>query len=289
MQVARKSFILILCFTIVVMFANLASADPDVSIDDKPNPKQCTKDDPRPECHADNTELTKIVKADASSAEGEKAEGEECTHGVKTNCIETFHTAMAPTCHELIPQGKIAEARAAVPEMAAAAKEIAEYAPGGIYGKSLSEAFNARRADFVSSMTELEKAAEVPDDEAFKAAFENMHMAFEQMNGVLYMRPDGIEEFHDIMAAIWHDYLPEKKYDEIKGAMPELMKAAEHLTKVKLDEQMIDKQEAFSNNALKIYKSCQELEKACEEGNNDKIAETTKILHENFENLTSNM
>jgi hypothetical protein len=289
MPVLRKSFILILCLTIMVMFVNLASADPDVKLEEKENPKHCTKDDPRPECSGVNAKTTPEVKATAVSAEGEKAEAEECTHGLKTNCIETFHSAMAPCCHELIPQGKIAEARAAIPQMTAASKEIAEYSPGCTYGKSLLEAYEAKRTVFLTSMAELEKATENPDDEAFKAAFDKMHSAFEQMNGVLYMRPEGIQEFHNVLLSIWHDYLPAEKYDEIKGAMPELLKTAENLTKIKLDEQLIDKQEAFTNNAQKIYKCAQDLEKACEEDNGEKIAETTKALHESYVNLTSNM
>jgi hypothetical protein len=289
MPVLRKALILILCLTVMVMFANLASADPDVKLGDKDNPRQCTKNDPRPECSGAKTEVTAQVKATAVKAEGEKTESQECTHGLKTNCIETFHAAMAPCCHELIPQGKISEAREAVPQMAATSKEIAEYSPGCTYGKSLLEAFDAKRTAFLNSMAELETATENPDDEVFKAAFDKMHTAFEQMNGVLSMRPEGIQEFHNVLLSIWHDYLPEKKYDEIKGTLPELLKAAENLTRIKLDEQMMDKQEAFSNNAQKIYKCCQDLEKACEEGNGEKIAETTQALHESYVNLTSNM
>lgn len=289
MPVLRKSFILILCLTITVMFANLASTDPDVKLEEKPNKKECVKGDTRPECTGADTQTKAEVKAAPVSAEGEHAEGESCTKGLKTNCIETFHTAMAPCCHELIPQGKIAEARAAIPQMTAASKEIAEYSPGCTYGKSLLEAYEAKRTVFLNSMAELEEATKNPDDEAFKAAFDKMHKAFEQMNGVLYMRPEGIEEFHNVLLTIWHDYLPAEKYDEIKGTMPELLKTAENLTKIKLDEQLIDKQEAFSNNAQKIYKCAQDLEKACEEDNGEKIAETTKALHESYVNLTSNM
>jgi len=289
MTALRKTFALILCLTVMVVFANPASGDSVVKIDNKTNKKECTKDDPSPECAGAKVQKTDEVKTFDISDGDQKSETDECTHGLTTNCIDTFHAAMAPCCHDLIPQGKYDEARAAVPKMSAACKEIAQYNPGDTYGKSLLGNFETKRTAFLASMTELEAAASNPDNEAFKAAFDKMHGAFEQMNSVLSMRPEGIEEFHNVMAPIWHDYLPAQKYAEIKGAMPQLLKAAEQLTRVRLDEQMMDKQETFSNNAQKIFKCCQDLAKASDNNDAEKISESAQAVHESYEKLISNM
>ncbi len=236
--------------------------------------------------HKECTHGKETVKTAAVKSEKHE-EGESCTKGVKTNCIETFHEAMAPPCHEYIPQGKYKEARAAVPAMVKASKEIADYYPGCTYGKNINEKFEARREVFLKRVAEMEEAAKGDDDKAFKLAFDKMHSAFAEMNGVLYMRPEGVEEFHNVLAQIWHDYLPNEKYEEIEGSLPELIKKAEYLTTVKLDETMADKQEAFTQQAEKLLKCAKDLHKACKSDDKEKIASTTETMHKSYESLTA--
>ncbi|HER00570.1 MAG TPA: hypothetical protein ENO22_14630 [candidate division Zixibacteria bacterium] len=313
----RTTFILGLCLTILVMFIAVASAQE--GIDKKNDSKACVKNDPRPECQTDNEKAeiqtassdkkecpyhkaeVKVASSDKKECPHHKAEvetaavtteekheeGAGCTHGLKTNCIETFHEAMAPPCHEYIPQGKYAEARAAVPAMVEASKEIAEYYPGCTYGKNINEQFEAKREVFLNRMAELEEAANGDDDEAFKLAFDKMHSAFAEMNGVLYMRPDGVEDFHNVLVQIWHEYLPNEKYAEIESSIPELTEKAEYLTTVKLDETMADKQEAFTQKAEKLLKCVNDLSEACKSEDKEKIASTTETMHQSFESLTA--
>ena len=299
MQILRKSFTLILCFTIFVMFIGQAFAEGETKTLN--STKHCVKDDSQPECQAHKQEVeVKSASSDKKTGEQTKTQisisvdeadehherDEDCTHGIQTNCIDAFHSAMAPPCHEYIPQGKYAEARAAVPAMIKASKEIAEYYPGCTYGKNINEQFKVKRDAFIKRVDELEKACGA-DDQAFKLAFDKMHSAFAEMNGVLYMRPDGVEEFHNILARIWHDFLPNKKYDEIKESLPELIKAAENLTSVKLDESMADKQEAFTQQAEKLLQYVNELKQVCETEDKEKIASTTETLHKSYEALTA--
>jgi hypothetical protein len=318
-----KTFTLFLCFTVMVMFAAVGSVAAD--IDQKHDSKACVKGDTRPECQAHKeTAEVKSASSEHKECEHHKAEaqtatsahkecehhktevktasatheaheehaehheeGDGCTHGIKTNCIENFHTSMAAACHEHIPQGNYAEARELVPAMVKASKEIADYYPGCTYGKSINEQFKAKRDIFLKRVADMEEAAKGDDDKAFKLAFDKMHSAFAEMNGVLYMRPEGVEEFHNVLAQIWHDYLPNEKYDELESSLPELIKKAEYLTKVKLDETMADKQEAFTQQAEKLLKCAKDLHKACESDDKEKIASTTETMHKSYESLTA--
>ncbi len=322
MPIFRKLLTLFVCFTVLVMFSLAyagdkkdcaaatqacpktcphmkkaesttaeaekveATAQTAESVEKKHDSKVCvTKTDPGCATTAKTADVHKAATHEHASHE--HASKEDCTHGVQTNCIQAYHEAMAPACHEYIPQGVLKQARADVAVMVKTAGEIAEYNPGCTYGSKLTKQFIQKRDYFVKSVAELEKASENGSDEEFKKAFDKMHSAYAEMNGTLYLRPEGVEEFHNVLAVIWHEYLSAKNFDQIKASSPELVQKAEALTKVQLDERMADCHEHFQKAASAVYKCAQELAMACEKDDPEVISGKVEQLHNSYNELTS--
>ena len=296
MRTPVKFVCLIACFTVMLMFATLSAGSDKKHTCPHDKTKTCSaaktagcgstaeKKAETKDIEVKTAATSHEIKHDhAHDHDGE----EECTHGLKTNCIETFHSAMSTSCHEYIPAGEFDKVRADIPAMLTSAKEIAEYSPGCTYGKSINEKFSAKKAEFLKSVEKLEKVYKDGSDKEVKQAFDEMHMNFAQMNGTLIMRPDGVEEFHDILATVWHEYLPKKNFDRVKEAAPELATRAQYLTSVQLNEKLADSQSKFSQAAEYVHKCARELEEACAKDDPELIAKKAESLHESYHKLTA--
>jgi len=314
----RKILTLLTCFTVLVMFSLAYAGDgDDCAAKTTACPKTCPHmkkaETEKVETEVEESEATVqtaesttkknasktcVSKGDPGCAPGATASvhtvsaeshgsGEECTYGVKDDCIQAFHEAMSPACHEYIPQGDMKKARADVAVMVKTAKDIAKYTPGCTYGKNLTKRFMEKREYFIKSMAELEKAAKSGNDKEFKKAFDKMHSAYAEMNGTLYLRPEAVGEFHTILASIWHEHLPAKDYGQIKATTPDLVQRAEKLTHIQLDDRLADNQEPFNKAASQVYKCAQELENACSKDDPKMIAAKVEELHNSYNELTA--
>ena len=205
----------------------------------------------------------------------------ECTHGVDISCIQTFHEAMAPSCHKHVPEKNFATVRKHVPNMLAQAKLIAAFQPDSTYADVMEE-FDQKRKVFLTSIDELKVAADGDDDDALKKAFDRMHDAFARMSGSLSMTPQELEDFHTVLAKVWHEYLPQKDYAAIEKAIPELKESCARLMAVKLHASRQDVKKEYLEAVKGIRASINGIEEVIGSGSDEKIAIAVESLHESF-------
>lgn len=59
-------------------------------------------------------------------------------------------------------------------------------------------------------------------DEVMKAALDEVHNAYRDLNNSLTTLEDLLEAFHDVMHPLWHEAYPDKDVEAIKAAIPKL-------------------------------------------------------------------
>jgi hypothetical protein len=205
----------------------------------------------------------------------------ECTHDIDISCIQTFHEAMAPSCHKYVPENDFATVRKHVPNMLAQAKLIAAFQPDSTYTDVMEE-FDQKRKVFLTSIDELKIAADGDDDAALKKAFDSMHEAFARMSGSLTMTPQELDDFHSVLAKVWHDYLPEKDYAAIEKAIPELKEGCARLMSAKLHTSRQNIKKEYLEAVKGIRASIDSIEKVIGSDSDEKISQAIESLHESF-------
>ncbi len=209
---------------------------------------------------------------------------EECTYGVELSCIENFQTAMAPSCDKYMPAKDYATVRQHVPNMVAAAEHIAQFTLDSTYA-SVSDEFDQKRQAFLTSVLNLKTASDGTDDAILAEAFDKMHMAFAEMASVLALVPSEVDEFHTIIAKVWHEYLPSKDYDAIKKAIPELKEGCTKMKAAKLDEAQQSVSKDYLAAIEKIEKSIAQVEKAILANKDEQITEAVTALHDGYRSV----
>lgn len=208
----------------------------------------------------------------------------ECTRGLDISCIQSFHEAIAPSCHKYMPKKDYATVRQHVPNMLAEAERIAEFKLDSTYA-SISDEFDEKRYAFLSAVLELKAAADTTDDDKLKKAFDKMHMAFAEMASVLALMPAEVEAFHEILAQVWHEYLPSKNYEAIRSAIPGMRESCAKMKAAKLHEAKQSVSKEYLAAVDKIEASIGEIEKALASNTDEKIAAAVTGLHDGFREL----
>ncbi len=204
-----------------------------------------------------------------------------CTHGVGISCIESFHEAMAPSCHKYMPAKDYETVRKHMPNMLFEAERIAEYTLDSTYA-SVSEDFETKREAFLLAIVDLKKAADSTDDTKLAETFDKMHMAFASMASALAFMPEEVDEFHELIATVWHKYLPAKDYDAIKKAIPDLRKGCEKMKAAKLHEARQGVSKDYLAAIGVIETAIDTIEEVIDSKSDEKISEAITGLHDGF-------
>jgi hypothetical protein len=215
---------------------------------------------------------------------GHADEEKECTHGVEVSCIQSFHEAMAPSCHKYMPAKDYGTVRQHVPNMLAEAERIAEFKLDSTYA-SVSDEFDEKREAFLLAVMGLKTAADGSDDAKLAEAFDKMHSAFAEMASVLALMPDEVEDFHAIIAEVWHDHLPNKDYDAIKKALPGLRMGCAKMKSAKLHEAKQGMSDQYQKAIEDIESAITQVEKVIDSKSEEQISEAVGALHDGFKGV----
>jgi hypothetical protein len=193
---------------------------------------------------------------------------------------------MAPSCHKYIPEKDYATVRQHIPNMLAEAERIAKFTPDSSYASVMAD-FDKKRESFMVAMLGLKTAADGEDDAKLKEAFDAMHMAFADMAGVLAMMPEEVEQFHSVLAKVWHEYLPAENYEAIKAAIPDLKKYCDAMKAAEIHPAKKAITEDYAASVEKIEKAIVAVEKVIDSKSSEEIADAVTLLHDGFVSTAS--
>jgi len=94
-----------------------------------------------------------------------------------------------------------------------------------------------------------------------------------------------LTKFHEIIYPIWHDYYPNKNYDGLKKALPEVEKLAQGVYDAKLPGILRDKSKTWNDAVAALKDRVREYRDAVNTGDKVKMLTAAEDLHSQFERM----
>ena len=198
--------------------------------------------------------------------------------------LEAMHEVIYPIWHDAYPNKDVAALRGLVAEV--------ERLAGNVAAAELPGILRDKEAKWKAGLDELKKAVEAykaaaagSDDQALLDAAELLHMHYEML--VRTIRPvlKEVDAFHKVLYVVYHKYLPDKKYGEIRTVASDLVAKAEAVTKATLSKRLEPRTAAFQEAAGKLLAAARALEAACAAGAGLEIEKAVESVHSSYQAL----
>jgi len=198
--------------------------------------------------------------------------------------LDAFHEVIMPMWHTAYPNKDYA-----------ALRELAKDVPGGvakIAGAKLPGILRDKEAVWAKGVAELKaasdayiKAAAGKDDAALLMAAETLHTTYEGL--VRLVRPvlKEMDDFHKVLYVVNHKYLPEKQWDAICDASPDLVAKSEAITKVALPARLQSRADRFRKASDGLVADAKQLAGICSARNQAAIEKAVGALHLRYQGL----
>lgn len=195
-----------------------------------------------------------------------------------------FHKVIYPIWHTAYPEKDYEMLKGFVDEVnEGSAKIIAVELPGILRDKK--ERWNEGIERLKSSVQKYNSsAASGNNDELLKAA-EELHTDFEFLVRVIRPVTKNVEEFHKLLYAYYHYYLPEKNYEAIKENASDLQALAGNIMNDDLPKWISDKQEEYELKAEGLYNASEELNKKSESVSDEELEQLVEKVHTKYMEL----
>jgi hypothetical protein len=198
--------------------------------------------------------------------------------------LTAFHEVIYPIWHTAYPDKDIAMLKSLVPQVnELSAKVFAATLPGILRDKQAK--YDAGLAEFRMSVEAYNAAAKGSDDKAMLDAAELLHAKYEKLVRILQPVLKEMDDFHKVLYVVFHKDLPDKKWDNIRAAAPELKAKAEAVTQAKLSTRLEPKAEAFKTAAAELVNAASTLAALGPKAKGEAIEQAVLKLHTCYQAL----
>lgn len=198
--------------------------------------------------------------------------------------LAAFHEVIYPIWHTAYPEKDIAMLKSLVPQVnELAAKVFTAKLPGILRDKQAK--YDAGLAEFRKSVEAYNAAAKGTDDKAMLDAAEVLHAKYEMLVRILRPVLKEMDEFHKVLYVVFHKDLPDKKWDNIRAAAPDLKAKAETVTLATLSTRMQPKADAFNAAAAELVKAASALAALGAKADGAAIEQAVLKLHTRYQEL----
>jgi len=198
--------------------------------------------------------------------------------------LAAFHEIIYPIWHTAYPEKDLAALKSYVPEIHKLAGKIYEAKLPGIL-RDKQTRWDAGVAELKKAVDAYTAAAEGTDGQALLDAAELLHARYETL--VRTIRPvlKEMDEFHKVLYVVYHKYLPEGKYAEIKAVSADLKAKSEAVTKATLSKRMESRAADFQKAAADMLAAAGALVETCRTGADPAINDAVEALHTRYQAL----
>jgi len=198
--------------------------------------------------------------------------------------LAAFHEVIYPIWHTAYPEKDIAMLKSLVGQVNELAEKVyAAKLPGILRDKQAK--YDAGLAEFRKSVEAYNAAAKGADDKAMLDAAEVLHAKYEAL--VRTIRPvlKEMDEFHKVLYVVYHKDLPDKKWDAIRAAAPDLMAKAEAVRKAALPSRLQPKQATFNAAASMLAEAAAVLAGLGRQADSVEWEHAVQKLHTRYQEL----
>ena len=196
--------------------------------------------------------------------------------------LDAFHEIIYPIWHTAYPEKDYAALKGFAPRV----DELA----AAIYAAPLPGILRDKEAKWRSGVDELRRAVEAydaaavgEDGEALLKAAENLHMRYEML--VRTIRPvlPEIDAFHKILYVVYHTYLPDKSWADVRKAAPELEAKARAIAGARLPKRLEARTADFEAASSELLKAASELAGLGPDAASASLAAAVERLHTRYQ------
>jgi hypothetical protein len=198
--------------------------------------------------------------------------------------LTAFHEIIYPIWHTAYPEKDYAALRKYVADINKLAAPIYNAKLPGIL-RDKEAKWKEGVGLFKKAVDEYNAAASGKDDQALLKAAEALHSKYEALVRTINPILKEVDEFHQVLYVVNHQYAPNKEYDKIREAAPELVTKADAITKVALPKRLEAKTEAFQKAAAELLAAVKELEAASGAHDHDGMLSSVDKVHLKYQAL----
>ncbi len=191
------------------------------------------------------------------------AQEEECVDETDTKipALIEFHEIMHPIWHTAYPSKDIEALKGYVEEVNQKAEKIYNVRlPGILREKEVK--WKKGVEEFRAAVEKYNEAAKSGDEQSMLDAAEDLHTKYENLVRIIRPIVKELEEFHKVLYIIYHKYLPDKKWKEIRNECNSLKEKSKKVFEAKLPKRLEAKTDEFKKLADELVKSVDQLCKA---------------------------
>lgn len=198
--------------------------------------------------------------------------------------LSEFHEIIYPIWHTAYPEKDYEALREYIPEVNRLAKNVFNAKLPGILRDKQAK-WDEGLEQLKKAVEDYNKAAAGEDNQALLDAAEALHAKFEMM--VRLIRPvlKEMDDFHKVLYVVYHKYLPNKEYGNIRSVSDDMILKAEAITDAKLPTRLEAKNDDFSSAAQELLEASKKLKATCLTGNTDLVEKAVEFLHTKYQNL----
>jgi hypothetical protein len=198
--------------------------------------------------------------------------------------LTAFHEIIYPIWHTAYPEKDYAALRKYVPEINRLAAPIYTAKLPGILREKEAK-WKEGVATLKKAVDDYNKAASGKDDQALLSAAEALHAKYEALVRTLAPVLKEMDDFHQALYVVVHNYLPDKAYDKIRGATADLLAKAEAVTKATLPKRLEAKSDAFQKAAAELLTAAKTLNAAGQAHDHDGMEKGVDTVHAKYQAL----
>lgn len=210
------------------------------------------------------------------------AQEEECEDETNTNikALVEFHEIIYPIWHTAYPSKDIEALKSYVEEVNQKAEMIYSVKlPGILHEKEAKWKIGVE--EFKNAVNKYNEAAQGSDDQALLDAAEELHAKYENLVRIIRPIVKELDEFHKVLYVIYHKYLPDKKWNDIRNQCNSLKEKSQKVIEAKLPKKLESKSEQYKKLADELIKS---VDKLCKAKDKD-MEKAVEDMHSKYEAL----
>lgn len=210
------------------------------------------------------------------------AQEEECVDETSTNipALTEFHEIMYPIWHTAYPSKDIGALKSFVEEVNEKAEKIYKVKLPGILREKEAK-WKKGVEEFKDAVNKYNEAAQGDDDQALLDAAEELHTKYENLVRIIKPILKELDEFHKVLYVIYHKYLPDKKWNDIRKECNSLKEKSQKIVEAKLPKKLESKTDQFKKLANELVNS---VDKLCKAKDND-MENAVEDMHSKYEAL----
>ncbi len=210
------------------------------------------------------------------------AQEEECEDETNTNvpALVEFHEIMHPIWHKAYPSKDIEALKSYVEEVNQKAEKIYTVKLPGILREKEAK-WKKGVEEFKEAVNKYNEAVEGNDEKALLDAAELLHTKYENLVRIIRPIVKELDEFHKVLYVIYHKYLPDKKWDEIRNECDKLKQRAQGVLDAKLPKRLESKTDEYKKLAEELFTS---VKKLCIVGD-EEMENAVEDMHSKYESL----